>query len=165
MAKTVSSIFSRGLNPLTMSQIRSTALGSDTVVDSAIDAQVWPMWLNEGHPPLPDTLGNNLQAYSDAAAAKAIPKFRGAAATFAMVGDDPASMDVLSEYLTWDELIHTSYFVNPYFCKLMAYTLAQGEGFSATKSFARDPHYASAAKWHKAIIGTTVPDDAAAAKA
>ena len=151
LAKAVSSTFSRGLNPLTMSQIRSTALGSDTAVDSAVDAQVWPMWLEEGHPPLPDKLGNNLQAYSDAAAAKAIPKFRSAAATFAMASDAEAKTDILSEYLTWDELIHTSYFTNPYFCKLMAYSLTQADGFEATIAFQQDPYYAVAAVWYEEI--------------
>ena len=153
LSKIVSAFISRLLNPLTRSQIQAMAFGSDTEIDDAVDAQSWPMWLDKGHAPLPEVLANNLQAHSDAAAAKAIPKFRSAAAKFAMATDDEAKTDMLSDYLTWDELIHTSYFKNAYFCKLVAYGLAQGEGFSATQAFRQDPHYANAAAWHSEITG------------
>ncbi len=148
-------LLSKMLNPMTMSQLRATAYGSDRLIDHAIDAQTFPMWTDRGQPSLPDDLANNIQAHADAAAGKAIPKFR-AAASFALASDKDSKMDkidILSDYLTWDELIHTSYFTNPYFVKLVGYGLVQGGGFKASQSFLADPHYGNAANWHKEIVG------------
>ena len=141
LAKGVSSFLSGKLNPLTMSQIRATALGSDTLEDIAVDAADWPMWMGKGFPPLPDPLGPDLQATSDAAVSKAVPKFRSALGSFTAAKSSQEKSDMLSEYLTWEELIHTSYFNSPQFRKLMAYALAQSDGFHASEAFRCDEDF------------------------
>ena len=40
---------------------------------------------------------------------------------------------MLSAYLTWDELIHTSYFNNERFRKLIALPLTEAKGFRADR--------------------------------
>ncbi len=161
LASPGSAVLALMLNATARSQIRATAFGSDAQVDEAVDARSWPMWMKTGQPPLPDELANEIQAHADKAAALAIPKFRNAARLFASTADGASSnetnsSDMLSEYLTWDELIHTSYFCNQRFCKLVAYALTQNGGLRASAAFKADPDYALVAKWHEGIVGTGV---------
>lgn len=138
-----------------MSQIRASALGSDTLEDRAIDAADWPMWLGQGYPPLPDPVGSEIQAYSDSAISKVVPKFRDAVRSFTATTGNQERSDMLSEYLTWDELIHTSYFYNTKFCKLIAYALIQTEGFRATEAFRNDPDFEAVADWYSDLTHST----------
>jgi hypothetical protein len=55
---------------------------------------------------------------------------------------------MFASYLTWDELIHTAYFNIPRFRKLVAYAIAQADGFQATEAFKADPDYATVAGWY-----------------
>ena len=141
LAKIISAFLSRKLNPLTMGQLRATALGSDTQEDNAVDAADWPMWMGKGFPPLPDPLGPDLQATSDAAVSNAVPKFRSALGSFTAAKSSQEKSDMLSEYLTWEELIHTSYFNSAQFRKLVAYALAQSDGLHASEAFRRDEDF------------------------
>ncbi len=162
VSRLISTGFSRMLNPIARGQIRASAFGSDAEEGTAVDARAWPMWMERGQPALPDELANEIQVHADKAAALAIPKFRNAARLFASSRDDanPASTgsknasstDMLSDYLTWDELIHTSYFTNQRFCKLVAYALTQNGGLRASAAFKADPDYALVAKWHKGLV-------------
>ena len=61
---------------------------------------------------------------------------------------------MLSVYLTWDELIHTSYFKTAHFRKLVAYSLAQFKGFRVTAAFKQDPDYPRVAAWYEDIVAT-----------
>jgi hypothetical protein len=54
----------------------------------------------------------------------------------------------LAQDLTWNELLHTSYFEAARFCKLLAYTISRLEGFRATGLFKADPDYLVAARWY-----------------
>lgn len=150
----LSAAASRRGNPLITSQFRAQAFGSDTSMDTAHDAHVWPMWMGKGFPPLPEPLGSELQAFSDDAIREVVPKFRDAAGTFAAATTAREKSDMISDYLTWNELIHTSYFNNARFRKLVAFTLTQAEGFRATDAFRRDPEYDLVAGWHGEITGS-----------
>lgn len=154
LARAISGALSRKLNPLTTSQIRSMALGSDTPMDNAVHATSWPMWLGAGHPPLPGALGDPIQAESDSAVSKVVPKFRDALGTYGAATTQQEKSDILTEYLTWDELIHTSYFKNEQFAKLVAFTLASTNAFQATQSFQRDADYNTVAQWFTQIRNT-----------
>lgn len=151
LARWTSHGLSRRLNPITMNQIRAMALGSDTIADRAVDAEEWPMWLGHGYPPLPEPLSAQLQAVSDAAVSKAVPKFRNAARQFTSTESRQEKIDMLSEYLTWEELIHTSYFQNPQFCKLIAFALTKADGLRAAEAFAQDPDFDDVAAWYQQI--------------
>ena len=155
LANGVSAFLSGKLNPLTMSQVRATALGSDTQEDIAVDAAEWPMWMGKGFPPLPEPLGPALQATSDAAVSKVVPKFRNALGSFAAAKSSQEKSDMLSEYLTWDELIHTSYFHNPQFLKLVAYTISQTDGFHASKAFREDQDFKLVAGLYEQLSNQT----------
>ncbi len=111
------------------------------------------------HPPLPLLLSGKLQAYSDAAVSKVVPKLRNAARQFRLAEGRAERMDMLSEYLTWDDLIHTSYFHHPHFRKLLAFAPTRAEGFQATPAFKLDPVHDLIASWYSQIVR-----DAAVAK-
>jgi len=154
LAVALSYFFSRMLNPVAREQIRATGFGSDTRGDKAVDTRDFPMWLKEGKPPLPEVLAQEIQATSDQAAAAAISNFRRALGTLALSKGVGETSDVLSVYLTWDELIHTSYFKSARFRKFVAYSLAQVKGFRATAAFKQDPHYPLVAAWYEDIVAT-----------
>ena len=80
------------LNPMTTQQIRAIGFGSDTRTDQAVDASTWPMWLGKGYTHLPEVLGAEMQATSDAAVSKVVPKFRAALGKLVSAtgpGEDP----------------------------------------------------------------------------
>lgn len=147
----VSILLSRAFNPLTMGQIRSVAFGSDTREEKAVDAAEQPMWLGKRFEPLPEPLASRLQASSDAAVGRVVPKFRDALRQFTAAGSNEEKSDMMSEYLTWDELIHTSYFDDEQFSKLVAFALTQADGFRATTTFKQDPEYGMLADWYGSI--------------
>ncbi len=152
VARLVSRTLSRSLNPMTLGQLRATAYGSDTPADYAVDASDWPTWFGKGFTPLPDVIARELEASSDAAIGKVLPKFRDAIRTFTTTKSQQEKSDLVSEYLTWDELIHTSYFRNPKFQKLVAYALAQSDGFRPSAAFRADPDFPAIAEVHAALM-------------
>jgi hypothetical protein len=65
--------------------------------------------------------------------------------------DKEANTFFFSEYLTWQELIHTNYFNVPRFRMLVAYTIADSEGFRPTEAFRNHPDYSCVADWYEEI--------------
>ncbi|SDP16457.1 hypothetical protein SAMN04488061_2369 [Filomicrobium insigne] len=152
LARVVSHGLSHVLNPMTLSQLKALAYGSDAREDLAIDASEWPVWLTKGFPPLPPEIADGIERESDHAIGRAIPKFRNIVESLAAAETPEATSDVLADYLTWQELIHTSYFDEDRFAKLLAYTIGQCEGFRLTASFEQDADYPEIAKSYAAIV-------------
>ena len=148
----ISQLLSKLLNPVAVDQIKAAGFGSDTDGDKAIGATDFPMWLPHGLPPLPEELSNEIEDVSDAAAAAAISKFRGALKNLSLAKEELEASDIFAHNLTWDELIHTTYFNVPRFRKLVGYAIGQSGGFRPTPAFTRDPDYALVARWHEAIV-------------
>jgi hypothetical protein len=96
---------------------------------------------------LPAALGAEISAFSDQQAGKSVARLRSAVHVLAFAEGGREKSDLLSTYLTWDELIHTSYFQVPRFCKLVAYALSTADGFRATAAFRADPDYTLVAGW------------------
>ncbi len=153
VARPTSAWVSRYLNSLTWSQVRRSALGNDAEGQVALDAGACPMWLSHSFPSLPAALSSEISRYSDAAAANSLAKFRSALSNAALVDSSRDQSDLFLEYLTWDELIHTAYFKVPRFRKLLAYAIAQSEGFRATAAFQRDPDFALVKSWYDDLQG------------
>jgi hypothetical protein len=153
VARPTSARMSRYLNSLTWSQVRRSALGNDAEGQVALDAGACPMWLAHSFPSLPAALGSEISRYSDAAAANSLAKFRAALSNATLVDSSRDQSDLFLEYLTWDELIHTAYFKVPRFRKLLAYAIAQSEGFRPTAAFQRDPDFALVKSWHDDLQG------------
>lgn len=138
IAKLISYGLSAILNPLTLAQLKAATYGSDTLEDFAIDASECPVWLSHGFPPLPAEIADGIEAASDRAIGTAIPKFRNVVESLTAAETTEATSNVVADYLTWQELIHTSYFEHESFVKLVAFALCQTDGFRPTPSFSSD---------------------------
>ena len=133
-ARIVSHGLSLALNPLTVSQLKAVAYGSDVQEALVVDASEWPIWLSRGYPPLPEWIAADLEQASDRAISEVIPKFRNIVENLTEADTKQATADVLADYLTWKELIHTSYFDQDRFIKLVAYAIGQSGGLQIIPS-------------------------------
>lgn len=150
VATLVSAVFARNFDAVTWSQIRASAYGNDTQGELAVDAGSFPGFLAE-RPVLPADLAAEITAVSDAAAAVSVAKLRSALTRLAFTEGDQKRSDLVSDYLTWDELIHTAYFKVPAFIKLVAYGISRSKGFRATAAFRADPDYPRIAQWYASL--------------
>lgn len=151
IARLISHGLSVVLNPLTLAQLKAATYGSDALEDFAIDASEWPVWLTRGFPPLPAEIADGIETASDRAIGTAIPKFRNIVDSLTSAETSEATSNVIADYLTWNELIHTSYFEHENFAKLVAFVLCQTEGFRPTQTFASDPALADIGRAYASV--------------
>jgi hypothetical protein len=151
LARLLSSVLSRFFDRVTWYQLRQSALGNDTIGEIGTDALEAPLGSVGGGAPLPLALADELSKFSDAAAAQSLSKLRKEMQRLAFAEGGKEKSDVVEEYLTWDELIHTAYFKIPRFRKLVCYAIAHSPGFKPSASFMRDPDYALVSSWYKSL--------------
>jgi len=144
----ISAASGRALNEITWTQVRQSAFGNDTIGEVARGAFDRPSWVETSLLPLPSDLSREIADLSDRAAAQSIAKLRSAVQLLAFSGGDKKKSDLLAEYLTWDELIHTAYFKVPRFRKLVCYGIAHSQGFRPSEKFKSDPDYALLGAWY-----------------
>jgi hypothetical protein len=147
----VSRILSAGLNRLARHQLRMSGFGADTEGEMPVDAQECPPWTSRAFSPLPDALSGEISDISNEAVAQSVAKFRSALDQIALRNGEDAKERLLSEYLTWGELIHCSYFSVPRFRMLVAYAIAHSEGFRPSAAFKSHPDYDLVARWFEEI--------------
>lgn len=153
------------LNSEVHEQVKRSSLGGDVLGERAIGVIFRPEWAQRQFAPLPDALGGEIAQFCDREVQRAIPKLRQRMASLALAKASVFSPDALAADLSWNELIHTSYFELERFCKLLAYAVSKADGFGATAVFKADPDYALAAKWFEEIQPkASVEMDAAASK-
>lgn len=155
----VSNVMSRLMNAITWGQVRRMAFGNDTQGETLVAVSEWPSWSGARATPLPAPLADEIADFSNTEAAKSIAKFRDAIGhlAFADAKEDKAS--VVETYLGWNELIHTSYFAVPRFRKLLAYAVAQCDGFRPSQAFLRDPDYHQVAAWYEEMMQRPQPPE------
>ncbi len=131
-------MLSTNLNKLTLSELKRSAFGNDTDGEIALGVDYRPSWIKESFHPLPADLSDKITEQSNSMAYASLAKFRNAISTLAFAeGADKAGL--VSNYLSWKELIHTSYFDVPMFRKLVAQAISQTPGFTATDAFRQRP--------------------------
>jgi hypothetical protein len=157
-ARIVSHGLSIALNPLTVSQLKAVAYGSDMQEALVVDASEWPIWLSRGYPPLPEWIAADLEQASDRAISEVIPKFRNIVGNLTEADTKQATADVLADYLTWKELIHTSYFDQDRFIKLVAFAISQSGGFKSSPAFISDSDYPHVARAYETITTGAIAD-------
>jgi hypothetical protein len=136
---------------VTWNAIKQSLFGADTLGESGYQATDHPEWMAVGFNPLPISLSTEINAFSDREAAKSIPKLRSAIEDLIKLYSVADPNKSVAEYLTWNELVHTSYFAIPRFRKLVYYIIANSEGFKPTQAFLDDPDYELVAGWYKEI--------------
>lgn len=160
LAARISAVLSTNLNRLTLSELKRSAFGNDTDGEVALGVNYGPSWITESFHPLPSGVGEKITERSNSMAYQSLSKFRNAISTLAFSeGADKAGL--VANYLSWKELIHTSYFDVPEFRKLIAQAISQTPGFTATEEFLHDRDYEDTKTWLEAITVTLAPDGSA----
>ncbi len=160
LSELISRFISSVLNGETQKQINKSALGSDTVGESALYANEYPFWMRTTQSSLPEELSDEISAVSDAAVAESASKIRDVLNTITFSEKHEDAADLMSDYLTWKELIHTTYFHVPRFRKLIAYAISQADGFSTSDKFRADPDFELVKAWYEEIsVPISISDD------
>jgi hypothetical protein len=148
LARHLSAWLSRTFNRMTHHQITRQALGNDTEGEIALGADNRPAWMLLAFPSLPAQLGDKISDYSNQISFQSLAKFRNAISTLAFSESDEEDGGIITTYLTWRELIHTSYFDVPEFQDLVAYAIGQADTFAANTAFQAHPTHEQAARWY-----------------
>ncbi|MCH9806839.1 MAG: hypothetical protein K0U74_03825 [Alphaproteobacteria bacterium] len=147
----LSAFLSRILDRLTWFEVKRSALGNDTETEVAVTAGSKPSWVKKPFATLPDEVGNQITGYSNEVAVHSLSKFRNAIGELALSeGVDNQGKDPFS-YLTWRELVHSSYFEVPEFRLLIAEAIAVNEGFKRSAAYEGSSEAHTAAAWLAAI--------------
>jgi hypothetical protein len=151
VAKRLSRISALAFDNITWHQLRQSAFGNDIVGEVGIGASGKAPWSTNEPRFLPAALSDELSAFSDRAAGQSVAKFRRAVQSLAFSEEAENKSNLLAEYLSWNELIHTAYFRIPRFRKLLCYAIARSPGFRPSDQFKHDVDYALVAMWYEQI--------------
>lgn len=149
----ISAWLSRRLNRSSWHSIRQSAFGSDLRAEFAVGSAERPDWLEDGCRDLPPDLQAELSRHADEAAATSLAKLRNAIGELAFSMGQQAKTDLVSQYITWDELIHTAYFKVPIFRKFICYAIAHSPGFRPSAKLRADPDYDKLEQWLTTVAG------------
>jgi hypothetical protein len=147
IASHVSAWLSRVLNYLTLSEVRRSTFGNDTEGEIVVGADYGPTWLEPVTFMLPVEVSDQISAHSNTMAAQSIAKFRNAISTLAFAEGEDTKSGLISNYLSWKELVHTSYFDAHEFRKIIVQAISQAEGFMPTEEFKSDGDFDRTALW------------------
>ena len=147
VARHLSAVMATLLNRVTVSEIQREIYGNDTGGEIAYGAGPRPAWMDSGRPYLPDGIAQLLTEHADRAASASLAKFRNAISTIAMSSGRAPATGLVSDYLTWKELIHSTYFDLPEFQLLVARAVASQEGFRPAPALLRHPGLAQVEQW------------------
>ena len=151
LAHIISRIASKWFDKLTWFEVNRAALGNDTEEEVAVSVVRRPPWMARRVNPIPDSIGSKITEHSNREMSASIGKFRNAISELAFADAKENKSDAILNYLSWRELIHTSYFSVPEFQKLIARALVQVEGFIATPKFRSDPQFVESEMWLAAV--------------
>jgi hypothetical protein len=147
LAHAISAVLAYLLNRVTLDEIKRTIYGNDTNGEIAIGGGPRPPWIPTAPQFLPAEVANPITDFANQTTAASLAKFRNALSTIALAEGQPRDSNLVSNYLTWKELIHTAYFELPQFRRLLARSISEVDGFRASATFAADPGYLMATDW------------------
>lgn len=127
-AYVISSGLAKIFDRLTWFEVKRSAMGNDTETEVALRTESHPDWIETAAPALPKSLSKRLTDHANAIAARSLSKFRNAISEIVVADEKNKAANILS-FLTWQELIHTSYFEVPEFKALITEAIATSEGF------------------------------------
>ena len=151
----VSYLLSRALNRTTWAQVRSAVYGSDAQGEFALSSGKAPFWMSADPTQMPDELATELSQFSNEYAARSIPHLRTSLKRLVLADGGTAQPDIIAQYLTWNELIHTSYFRLPRFRKFVSYMIANEDGFRPRPELAADTDLGTLQRWQHALTSQT----------
>ena len=161
IASHLSALFSRVLNHLTLAEVKRSTFGNDTEGEVVVGADFAPSWLEPVTCLLPAEVSDAITDHSNTMATQSLSKFRNAISTLAFSEGEADKGGLISNYLSWKELVHTCYFDVPSFRKIVALAISQAEGFAPTPAFLQHPGFTRTAQW-VADLGRKVDEGLAA---
>lgn len=156
LAGWISWLLSKALNRVTMAEIKRSIYGNDTDGEIAIGAGPHPSWLEVTGKQLPPDVADPILRCANTATQVSLAKFRNAISDIVLADGHPKDSSIVSDYLSWKELVHSCYFEQPELRKLVARTIADGDGFEPSVRFADDPDYARTGRWLASVRGEGV---------
>ena len=145
----ISAVASRWLDKLTWTEVQRSALGNDAEAEVAVGCGRKPFWIDEQPKLLPPEVARKITERSNFEMMSSLGKFRNAIGELAFAEGADGQIAKALDFLTWRELIHTSYFDVPEFRKFLAAAISQADGFVASEPLRNDPEYAAALRWMK----------------
>ena len=158
LARQFSRIASGWFDRQTWAEIRRNAVGNDTEAEVAVGAVPAPPWLDRQAAFLPEAVGSDISEHSNRAMSESISKIRNSISEFALGEGPDGQIGSALNYLSWQELIHTSYFEVPAFQKLVARAIVSGEGFKPSSAFVADPQFEPSGRWLQVVEATPSND-------
>jgi hypothetical protein len=148
LERSIGKSLSTAADKIVWDRFREIAFGNDVDTEVDIIASASPFW-SRTIPPfqLPTHIAEDITVTSDLAVARSVGKLRREVERLMLMPrtDDP--LDGFASYLSWEELIHTTYFKVPLFRKLVCYAISQSPGFGPSEKFRGDPDYARLRSW------------------
>lgn len=163
LAGWLSSIASRWLDELTWFEVQRSALGNDAHSEVAVGCNGKPSWIDQEPRQLPAEIARKITERSNREMMTSLGKFRNAIGELAFAEGEDGQIAKALDFLTWRELIHTSYFDVAEFRKFLAAAISQTEGFEPSQSLRSDPEFAAALRWIKEIAPERQDEQQAAA--
>lgn len=161
LARHLSAGISRLLNALTLAEVKRSSFGNDTEGEIVVGADYRPSWLEPVTCLLPQEVSDGITEHSNSMATQSLFKFRNAISTLAFSEGEDNKAGVISNYLSWKELVHTCYFDVAAFRKIVAQSISQADGFAATEAFLHDTDFDRTTQW-VADLGRRLEGDPAA---
>jgi hypothetical protein len=127
--------------------VKRSTFGNDTEGEIVIGADYGPSWLEPVTCILPPEVSDSISARSNAMASESISKFRNAISTLAFAEGEDTKQGLITNYLSWKELVHTSYFDVPEFRMIIAAAIAQAEGFAPSGALREHPGLQQTLTW------------------
>ena len=155
VAQFASLLLARALNTVTLAEMKRSTFGNDTEGEIVVGADYGPSWLEPVTWELPADVADRISAHSNSMASQSIAKFREAISTLSYAEGEDARSRLISDYLTWNELVHTSYFEVPEFRKMVALAISQAPGFRPTEQLLNDVGYQATVQW-VAVLGQPI---------
>ncbi|WP_072390665.1 hypothetical protein [Hyphomicrobium sp. CS1GBMeth3] len=161
IASHLSVLLSRILNAITLSEVKRSTFGNDTEGEIVVGADYSPSWLEPVTCFLPAEVSDAITDHSNTMASQSLAKFRNAISTLAFSEGEADKGGLISNYLSWKELVHTCYFDVPSFRHIVSLAISQAEGFAPSTAFVHDASFTRTAAW-VADLGRKVDEGLAA---
>ena len=132
----------RWLDGIVHSEMKENAFGLDVSSEWLRDVLVRPAFATTEWAPLPDPIHGEMLAFVDQHAAQTVAKLRTFIGTPFVPTPQNDFLGMLTQQLSWDELLHTTYFTNPRFVKLVAHGMFDLSGTAPSDRLRSEPDYA-----------------------
>ena len=152
----LSGLLARRLNVMATFHVAQAAYGADTIGLTG-ESSSFSAFNGAGiSHMLPNKVGEAIRETADVAASKTISDLRRKISLLiSSIGQHDVS-SASDNVLTWNELIHTTYFKVPEFRALLCIAIARAKGFTASDLLMRDTSVANVENWLTSIQERTI---------